>query len=168
MAGAVRVRGVFDDFDAFKEALKELKESHMRHYTAWGPTNLKDIQELMPAQSSFVRGWATVGGLTGLATFWLMCVLTALIYDLIVGGKPSVSNVPYVVPMYEGTILLGAIGAFTFALIYMATGFHQPPEDYDTRFSGASYGIEVVCRPGDKARITNLLNEAGATEVYEP
>ena len=106
------VRAVFEDYPAFVKALRSLKEARVRDYEAYGPTNLQEIEELMPAESSFVRGWATLGGIFGLALFWIVCILSSLIYGLIVGGKPPVSNLPYIIPAYEGTILCGSIAAF--------------------------------------------------------
>lgn len=163
-----RVRGVFDDWESFKEALRELKETRRRGYTAYGPVSLKEVEDLMPEKSSFVRAWSTSCAGIGFATFFLMCVLTSLIYSLIVGGKPPVSNVPYVVPMYEGTILIGGIGAFIAVLIYACLRSRALPADYDIRFSGDSFGIDVECRQEERDRLTDLLRGAGAVEVYEP
>lgn len=163
-----RVRGVFDDWEAFKEALKQLKETRGQGYTAYGPTSLKTVEELMPERSSFVRGWATSCAAIGLVTFFLMCGLTSLIYNLIVGGKPPVSNVPYVIPTYEGTILIGGIGAFVAVLLYACLRNRDLPPDYDTRFSTDSFGIDVDCLPGERDQMSNLLTNAGAVEVYEP
>ena len=162
------VRAVFDDWEHFKSALAMLKRTRGRRYTAYAPVNLKAVQDLMPEKSSLVRGWSTSCAGLGLLTFFLMCVLTSLIYSLVVGGKPPVSNIPYVVPMYEGTILVGAIGAFLAALAYARLRSRALPSDYDIRFSGESFGIDVECRAGEQERLTSMLKEAGAVEVYEP
>jgi len=169
-----RVRGIFDDWEAFKGALRSLKETQDPstgsgwHYTAYGPVNLQEVEDLMPAKSSLVRGWATSCGIVGLVTFFVMCVTTSLIYGLIVGGKPPVSNLPYVIPTYEGTILFGAIGAFIAGLVYACVKARPLPADYDTRFSGDCFGIDVDCMPEECDRLTDLLKNAGAVEVYEP
>lgn len=163
-----RVRGVFDDWDTFREVLRSLKETRGRGYTAYGPVNLQEIEELMPERSSFVRGWSTSCALIGLVTFLAMCITTSLIYNLIVGGKPPISNLPYVIPTYEGTILFGGIGAFVAGLIYARIRGRPLPADYDVRFSSDSFGIDVECRPEELDRMTNLLKDAGAVEIYEP
>jgi hypothetical protein len=163
----ILIRGVFDDWDSFKGALLTLKQTRGAGYTAYGPVDLREVEDLMPAKSSYVRGWATFGAAVGLATFFIMCVTTSLIYSLVVGGKPPVSNVPYVIPTYEGTILVGAICAFVAGLIYAYVGPRPLPEGYDNRFSGDAFGIEVTCDPPEREAMSDLMKKAGAVEVYE-
>lgn len=167
MTEVVRIRGLFDDYGAFVCALRALKESGMRRYEAYGPTDLNDVEDLMPEKGSLVRVCATSGAVTGLATFWLMCVFTSLIYSLVVGGKPPVSNIPYVIPAYEGTILFGSVAAFLAVLLYARFGNHDLPPDYDSRMSSDMYGVDVFCRTGERERIAGLLRDAGAIEVTE-
>lgn len=163
----VRVRGIFEDWELMKSALAELKQTRSTGYTAYGPVDLTEIEDLMPAKSSFVRGWATAGGLFGLALFFAMCVMTSMIYRLVVGGKPPISNVPYLIPTYEGTILLGAICAFIAGLIYARIRMRPLPQDYDTRFSGDTFGVEVTCDEAERDGVIDLLKRTGAVEVYE-
>ena len=164
----VRVRGVFDDWDALKSALTTLKQTRGRGYTAYGPVDLTKIEDLMPAKSSFVRGWATAGGLFGLALFFALCAVTSMIYRLVVGGKPPISNLPYLIPTYEGTILLGAICALIAGLVYAGLKNRPLPADYDTRFSGDTFVVEVTCEPEEREQVAGLLKNAGAVEIYEP
>lgn len=160
-------RGLFSDYDTFKKALSQFHDAGVYRYTAYGPTNLKEIEDLMPAKSSLVRGFATLGAVLGLIIFWLVCVLTSLIYSLIVGGKPPISNVPFVIPAYEGTILIGSIFAFIAGLFFAALGPHKPPPDYDKRFSENRYGVDVYCKPSDKEYVVDMLMNLGAEEVSE-
>ena len=155
----------FEDYHRFLEALRALKESGTYRYEAFGPTNLEEIEDLMPGKGSGVRIWSTFGAVTGLVTFYLMCVLSALIYFLIVGGKPPISNVPYVIPAYEGTILLGGISAFIAVLFYARFGARKPPPHYDLRFSSDSYGIAVFCAREDKPTVGKMLSDMGASQA---
>lgn len=165
MSEQVRVRAMFEDFGALKSALGALKQANVRDYEAYGPTNLEDLADLMPKKGSPVRIWATIGAIIGLITFWWMCVASALLYDLITGGKPPWSNIPYIIPAYEGTILLGALGTFG-AIIYYARLARRPLSPaYDTRFSGDAFGIVVRAAEADMGRVTDLLQRAGAVEV---
>lgn len=168
MSERITLQARYENYDAFKRGLERLKDSRFKDYTAYGPTNLKEIEDLMPSQFSLVRGVATIGAITGLALFWIMCITTALIYALVVGGKPPVSNVPYIIPAYEGTILLGSIGAFFAILLFAALGPRRAPTDYNPRFSGDSYGIEVHCRPHERTQVEEILYRAGAVEVGSP
>ncbi|MGI6295726.1 MAG: quinol:electron acceptor oxidoreductase subunit ActD [Armatimonadota bacterium] len=163
-----RVRGVFDDWQATKNALQILKDTRTTGYTAYAPVDLKEVEDLMPSKSSFVRGWATFGAALGLATFFLMCVFTSMIYNLIVGGKPPVSRVPYVVPTYEGTLLIGAVLGFLAGILYAKLGAGSIGPDYDVRFSGDCFGVEITCTTAERESMIELLKNAGAVEVYEP
>jgi len=162
-----RVRARYDDFNNFRRGLLALKHAHIHSYHAFGPTNLVDVDELMPVRFSPVRGFAIFAGFIGLVMFWVMCITTSDIYSLVVGGKPPISNVPFVIPAYEGTILSAAVIGFAVALVIAAIGFHQPPADYDPHFSEDSYGVEVLCRLEERTHIMDLLRNTGAVEVHE-
>lgn len=161
------VRGKFYDYDRFKQALHALKESGIRRYEAFGPTELDGVRDLMPRKGSPVRPWATIGALVGLVVFYLMCALTAQIYNLIVGGKMPVAGVPYIVPAYEGTILVGSVMAFVAVLIYARFGDHQLPADYDPDYSRDTYGIHVYCGLAEGERAASILRDSGAAEIDE-
>ncbi|HOK53266.1 MAG TPA: DUF3341 domain-containing protein [Armatimonadota bacterium] len=167
MADAKHIRAIFDDFPAFKQALGSLQASGFERYEAYGPVNLEEISPLMPRRGSAVRAFATIGAVIGLVLFFYMCIATSLIYALIVGGKPPVSNVPFVVVGYEGTILLGAVGAFFGVLILARLLRHDVPSGYDVRFSGDSFGIDVEVVSDRHDEVVRLLENAGAVEVIE-
>lgn len=163
----VTLQARFDEFDRFRAALARLKESsNVNDYTAYGPTNLDEVADLMPRQNSPVRITATAGAVIGLLVFWTMCWTTSLIYALIVGGKPPWVNVPFVVPTYEGTILVGSIFAFLGAILFARLDVRKPPPDLD-RFTGDSYGIRVCCAPSECSVVRAMLEECGAEEVRE-
>ena len=159
------VRARFERLEDLEQALQKLKDTGMKRYEAYGPVDLKCLEDLMPRQGSAVRHAATIGGIIGLFSFWYMCVAAALIYSLYVGGKPPVSNVPYVIVMYEGTILLGSIFAF-FAGIGLARLWpRKPPPEFDPRYSGSSFGVHVQCEPAQEEQVRSLLTESGAVEI---
>jgi len=167
MSHTACVMARFEDYESFVDALRSLKASGQYHYEAYGPTNLVDLEDLMPSQGSGVRIWATAGALIGMATFWLMCALSSLIYNIYVGGKPPVSNIPFVIPAYEGTILCGAIGAFIAVAFSVRFSPRRPSAEYDTRFSGDSYGIAVHCAGREREDVAKLLQDKGALGAGE-
>ncbi len=161
------VSATYDNYDAFVNALRKVKESGIRDYEAYGPINLAEVEDLMPHRESAVRAWATAGAIFGLGSFWYMCAKSSLIYSIITGGKPPVSNVPFVIVMYEGTILLGSLAAF-FAVIALARlWFRKPPPGYDQRFSGSDFGIQVRCHPGEQEHVASVLRDTEAVEIHE-
>ncbi|HEX2987505.1 MAG TPA: quinol:electron acceptor oxidoreductase subunit ActD [Chloroflexota bacterium] len=183
------VRARYTEFLAFERALRTLKDAGVPDYEAFGPTNIEDLADLMPRREepggllgrtktllgfgrtpadSPVRFWATLGGITGLLSFWLMCVLSSLLYVMITGGKPPVSNVPFVIPAYEGTILLGSLGAFAAAFYYARMWFgRRVSAHYDPHFSGDSFGIVIRCEPRECRDMIQLLANSGAVEINE-
>lgn len=163
----VTFRAKYSDYQPFADALRALKDSDFRQYEAYGPVELAELEDLMPKQGSPVRVWATVGAIVGLVSFWLMCVASSLIYSLIVGGKPPISNVPFVIVSYEGTILLGAIAAFIAILVVARLRARRLPRIYDSSFSGDCFGIMVRCAPEERKKVTDLLIHCGAIEIDE-
>lgn len=163
-----RIIARFEDFEQFKRALGTLKAAGVEKYEAYSPVNIGEMGELVPPAVSAVRGVSTVGAIVGLVSLFYLCVATSLIYKIVVGGKPPVSNVPFVVLAYEGTILFGAVAAFL-AGLYFAKVFRRDslPEDVARRFTGDSFGIEVVCLEDKVPATIELLSNAGAVEISE-
>ena len=102
--------------------------------------------------------WCAIGA-------WLTLWMS---YDwpLVVGGKPVGSVPPYVVIMFEMTILFGALSTIlgiVFNAIFAArrTGTIQ----YDPRFTNDKFGIFVPAGSDKVAKVESLLREAGADEV---
>lgn len=157
----------YDNFDRFKDALRAMKDAGFRNYEAYGPVGLAGLEDLMPREGSTVRGWATAGAIVGLVSFWYMCMKSSLIYGLITGGKPPVSNVPFVIVSYEGTILVGALAAFISTVLLSRLQPRKPPSDYDPRFNSDSFGIEVRCGTGERAHVMEVLSRTGAAEINE-
>lgn len=167
MAPMRRLRGRFEDYQAFEAGLTALRDHRHALYEAYGPSNLAELEDLMPRQGSAVRISATAWAVIGLGFFFFLCVLTSMIYALVVGGKPPVSRIPYVIVAYEGTILLGALGTIAAVLILAKLGLHEPPADHDRRVTGDSFAIELTCPQKQCEQFTQLLKGAGAVEVVE-
>ena len=153
------VKSRYRNFNAFKSALERLHESGVEHYEAYGPVDLTNVEDSMPKKGSAVRIWATAWLLIGIGAFMILCIVTSRIYNIVTGGKPPVSNVPFVVVAYECVILFGAAAAFFAVLILARLKPKPPPDDYDLRFSEDSFGIEVDCDEADQERIKTLLAE---------
>jgi len=164
----IRIKALFDKRRALETALGALKNAGVEDYEAYGPTNLDNLGPLMPPRGSPVRFFATIGAIAGLGLFFYMCVGTALVYPLIVGGKAPWSNVPYIIPSYEGTILLGSGAAFIAALVWAGLWARRTPPDYDPRFGSDHYGVNVYCTAERRQEVVELLANAGAVEIDEP
>jgi len=166
MSDKVRVRAKFENLQGLEDSLRKLKGMGIRHYETYAPVSIKHLEELMPDRGSTVRLWATIGAILGLVSFWVMSSKASLIFPLVVGGKPPVSNVPFVVVMYEGTILLGSIAAFISGIVLARLWPRKPPSMYDPKWSGSEFGIEVECKDEEKGHVLELLKASGAVDLY--
>lgn len=162
-----QIEAIYDSYAPFEEALRALKAAGAARYHAYGPTNLKDLEELMPVRGVDVRLFATLGALVGLVGFYLMCVLSSLIYRLITGGKPPISNLPFVIISYEGTILCGSLAAFLSAIMLARLWGQRPPAVYNPRFSSDRYGVVVETDADQAPKTRELLKKSGAVEINE-
>ena len=83
-----------------------------------------------------------------------------------IGGKPVGSIPPYVVIMFEMTILFGALTTIlgiAFNALFAAR--RQGTIAYDPRFSNDKFGIFVPCGPERAGAVEQLLRGSGAEEV---
>jgi molybdopterin-containing oxidoreductase family membrane subunit len=91
---------------------------------------------------------------------------TWMSYDwpLLVGGKPIAAIPPYVVIMFELTILLGALSTVIgMVLLPQLKSLRGRP--YHPRFSDDRIGIFVPCGPAAADAVKQLVAAAGAVEV---
>ena len=86
---------------------------------------------------------------------------------LFVGGKPVGSVAPYVIIMFEMTILFGALTTILGILFNAAFAARRAGTiQYDERFSNDRFGIFVPVEAGKAAPIESLLKQSGAEEVH--
>jgi hypothetical protein len=85
-------------------------------------------------------------------------------WPLLVGGKPIASVPPYVVIMFELTVLFGALSTVTgvalLALRKPTTGIA-----YDPRYTNDLIGIFVPCAADRAGDVETLLKQSGPVEV---
>ena len=164
------ILGVFAHVDTTVRALEELKAKGYHDFTVYTPVPVHEIEDVLERDRpvSKVRLFTLLGGLTGLASGWILTAWTSLKWSLIVGGKPPMSlpvSPPYVVIMFELMILFGGIAT----LIGMVTlgrlpQFKTSPA-YDPRFTHDRFGVAVHCPPERGASVREILRNAGAEEI---
>ena len=84
-------------------------------------------------------------------------------YPTIVGGKPLGSVLPYVIIMFELTILFGALSTLVGLAFHTIRSNQKAP--YDGRFSDDHIGVFVPCSSDRHGAVEQLLKSAGAVEV---
>lgn len=133
----VGVVGSFEHMDSLIEAIGAVKEAG-HEFEVFSPTPRHEIEHAIGARKSPVRYITFTGALTGLALAFVMTIGTSLIWSMITGGKPIISLVPFLVPAFELTILLGGIATLLAILHFarvpsrLSPGFH--PSFSDDRF----------------------------------
>ena len=160
------VLGVFSYLDTTLEAIKKLRAAGHADFTVYSPIPRHEIEDALGQAVSPVRMFTLVGGIAGCAIGAWLTLWMSYDWPLVVGGKPVGSVPPYVVIMFEMTILFGALSTILGILLNSVFAARRVGTiQYDTRFTNDRFGIFVPAESGQAARIESLLREAGAEEV---
>ena len=160
------VLGVFSYLDTTLDAIKKLRAAGHADFTVYSPVPRHEIEDALGQAVSPVRMFTLVGGIAGCAVGAWLTLWMSYDWPLVVGGKPVGSVPPYVVIMFEMTILFGALSTILGILLNSVFAARRVGTiQYDTRFTNDRFGIFVPGESGQVARIESLLREAGAEEV---
>ena len=159
--------GIFPYLDDLLDALRKLKKAEFRILTVFSPIHFSEIQEIMGHKPSTVRYITLAGGILGGISLVGLAVYAHLSFRLITGGKPIFPPIPFVVPFFEGTVLLAVIFAVVAWILKGRLPRVHLPGAYDPRFSEDRFGIVVACKDGERDIISKLLKDAGAEEVRD-
>jgi hypothetical protein len=160
------VLAVFTHLDTTIAAIKQLRAAGHADFTVYSPIPRHEIEDALGQAVSPVRMFTLVGGISGCAIgAWLTLWMSAD-WPIVTGGKPVGSIPPYVVIMFEMTILFGALSTILGILLNALFAARRAGTiQYDPRFTNDRFG-SFVPTAGDKAaRIESLLRDAGAEEV---
>lgn len=165
----VRVKATYAHLDTLLTGIDRLKRADIGGYTVVAPLPRHEIEELIyEGRPSPVRWWTLVGALSGLTFGFLLPALTAAQWPMInPGGKPVVSLPPFVIIMFECTILFG--GLFTLLGLIVHAGLpaaRLDPALQDPRFTDDKFGIVFTdADPALLEEIEAILRRSGAVEV---
>jgi len=101
--------GSFRHLDSLLEAIEQLRQAGHRNLRTLSPVPHHAIDEALEKPPSPVRYFTLVGCLLGGATGLVLTIATALHYPLITGGKPIISIPPFLIIVFELTILFGGL-----------------------------------------------------------
>jgi hypothetical protein len=160
------VLGVFGFLDTTLDAIKKLRAAGHTDFTVFSPIPRHEIEDALGQPVSPVRMFTLIGGIAGCAIGAWLTLWMSYDWPVVVGGKPVGSVPPYVVIMFEMTILFGALTtilgiAFNALFAARRIGTIQ----YDARFSNDHFGIFVPADSDQARRVETLLRDAGAEEV---
>ncbi len=111
----------FGDKHSFMAKLKELFDGGLspKKVDIYMPHPDHDIEHLIEEYTppSKLKYFTLIGGLTGVTTGFVFQAWSSLDYPIIVGGKPLLSWVAFVIVGFELTILFGALSTFVGMLL---------------------------------------------------
>jgi molybdopterin-containing oxidoreductase family membrane subunit len=156
------VIGVFADPAQAARAVEALRRSGHGDVRAAMPAPFPEVVEALGRPTSGLGLVTLAGALLGAAAGLALTVGTALAWPLTTGGKPIVSLQPFLIIVFETTVLLGAIANLFALIVVSARGKRRRHVPADPRFTADRIGVFV---PGDAAGADEVLRRAGAEEV---
>ncbi len=159
------VLGIFSYLDLTVNAVKKLKEEGFKNLRVFSPVPNHEIEHAVGAPESIVRFFTLFGAMLGAACGVGFTVLTSTDWPLPVSAKPIVSIPPYIVIIFELTILMGALSTLLGLLINSRLRRNAPRSMYDSRFSDDKFGIMVTCNKDKVKKVEEILNSQGAEEI---
>jgi hypothetical protein len=160
------VLAVFSHLDALLDAIKQLRGAGHSDFTVYSPIPRHEIEDALGQPVSPVRMFTLIGGISGCAVGAWLTLWMSYDWPLVVGGKPIGSVPPYVVIMFEMTILFGALTTILGIIWNVLFAARRTGRiGYDPRFSNDKFGIFVPAGSDKASNIESLLRSAGADEV---
>jgi hypothetical protein len=167
MARDPALLGIFSQLDDLLGALKNLKQGGYTVLTVYSPFHFSEIQEILGHKPSNLRYLTLTGGILGGTGLVALAVYSHLSFKLITSGKPVIPLIPFVVPFFEGMVLLAVIFTVVSWVVKGRLPRVQLPAAYDSRFSEDRFGIVVAYAHGERGKILTLLQDWGAEEVRD-
>lgn len=158
------VLAVFEHVDTTIDAIHALKKDK-RKMTVITPVPNHDIADAIDTSQSPVRICTLIGGILGGTLGFALCAWTSLDWPLITNGKEILSIPPFMVIMFECTVLIGGLTNLLAMLVFSGLPDLSTSEGYDPRFSEDRFGIWVPCGKADAEAIAGTLRAHGAEEV---
>jgi Ni/Fe-hydrogenase subunit HybB-like protein len=148
-------------------AIKNLCDNGLRDIEVFSPVRLTEVEKLMGLNKSPVGYWTLAGAITGLLLAIWLEFGSVQIYNIIVGGKPPLSVVPYIPIMFEFTILFATLTNFTAVMIYTKLYKRKMHPYYDPGFSSDKFGILLKYNSFDEENLRKIMNKNRPDEEYD-
>lgn len=159
------VLGHYDTLHGTVDAIETLRAAGHKDLEIYSPIPSPEIEEAMDIYSSPVGLWALIGGITGCTTGVLLTAGTSLAYPMVTQGKPIVSFPPFVVFMFELTVLLTGIFGLVALLVHTRRPVIKLNSTYRTDFSVDRWGIFVPAIGDGRGSAEQIVRDTGAIEV---
>ncbi|HEX2961003.1 MAG TPA: quinol:electron acceptor oxidoreductase subunit ActD [Ignavibacteriales bacterium] len=156
---------IFSEPDEMLRAVKILCDAGYDRMEVFSPTKIEKLEAIVHVPVSPVKYWALFGAIFGFFFGLVLAIGTSQLNDLIVGGKPPVTLIPYWIVAFEGGVLFGAlfnlIGLIIHAHLFKTSSLHG----YEPRFSKDKYGVIVQYSILEGDKIKKLAEEFKSDEM---
>jgi molybdopterin-containing oxidoreductase family membrane subunit len=156
---------IFSSPAQFILSVKALCRNGFRNLELFSPMKITEVEKILGVNKSPVGYWTLAGGIIGLCSGAYLTIGSVEIYNIVVGGKPAVSIIPYIPIMFELTILSATLTNLVAVIIYTRLYKHRINRYYDRRFSADKFGI-LICYHKDEDP-GKILNEFNPEEEYD-
>jgi len=158
------VLAVFEHVDSTIDAIRALKKDK-RKMTVMTPVPNHEIADEIDDTQSPVRLCTFVGGVVGGILGFALCAWTSLDWPLITNGKEILSIPPFMIIMFECTVLIGGLTNLVAMLFFSGLPSLDVSEGFDPRFTEDRFGIWVPCGKDEAESVAGVLRANGAEEV---
>jgi len=156
------VLGLFSDDVRAGSAIRALRSSAFTLQRVQGPFPSRHIAAALALKKSPVGYFTLAGGIFGFLFGFGLAIFTAVQWNLMVGGKPIVAWVTFLIVAFEFTILFAVFGN----VIGMLTQARLPrtgmPAAYDPRSTGTHFGVLASCRAAELEGLADFFRQRGA------
>ena len=159
------VLAVYTYADSALETIRKLKAAGYRNLRVFSPFPNHEFEEELKEKESPVRFFTLTGGTIGAICGLGITIITSLDWALRVSAKPIASLPPYMIIVFELTVLLGALATLLGLLINSRLRRNAPLAVYDPRFSEDKFGILGECERDDIRKVEEILKSNWADEV---
>lgn len=166
MSAGTGLLASYEYLDSTVDAITGLRRAGF-DVKAYAPYPDHHIEHALGYDQSPVRVWTLVGGLTGTATALAFTTWTSVDWPIVVGGKPIVSIPPYVIIMFEMTVLFGALATIIGLFVLSRLPNLKPSVIYDPEFTAGRYGVYVEAEGAKLDEARGILNAQEPLELRE-
>jgi len=156
------IMGLVKDENRAVSTILALEKSSYTFHRVNSPFRSHKIMDALKLKKSKV-GWFTLGGgVLGFFTGFILAIYTSVQWHLIVGGRPIIALVPFVIVGFEFTILFGVFGNVIGLLTQMRLPSFRGLTHYDPRCSGDYFGILASCKKEQQEELKYFFRKNGA------
>lgn len=151
-----------EDFLAVTERLKKMDTPGL---SVMSPIPMHSVDKVMGLGKSRVRFFSLTGAILGAICGFSLAVGTAMVFLLPTGGRPIIPIPPYLVIMYEVTILFGVLA--TLLGFHVVSGLPAWKDAPYTPEANIDRFVVSVPLDGstDIASVESIMRDGGADEI---